>query len=618
MVLNLQEKRFDLSLKAKNYLSSLKGECYIISVSGNPLVGKSSLLNLLLSLFTHSNTDAFRASDGKIPWKEIYRIGNGKKATTEEIDMFCISVEDKNYIFFDIEGDNDPGRRGKGVWIYTNLIQTALGASHIHIYNYNGIPQDTFLSYFESINQIVKQNQLHPEFKTKHVFLKRNHLIPSDSNSFQELEEIKSAFREASDEFSDESLHERLIQGDLDYSSHFLTVPPEHMTDRKALSSCLNSTGFLCESCQGNEFTIILLRIYKDLSGHLNKVTPFKSGKEFLQLLEQIVEINAKQIPFFLDQGYISKIRSERLKKEQIRIQSGLLKAEQLQNEKAISKDVHKIMTDHPNIAQTELIEKFTKTQANLSTKISQIEYIFPELKNFVEAFILDKNATILNEKEKNFLLDIYVYHFSRLTKEILDSFQLYEEAIQAVCTSLEEVRRGIKSGLKEYQDAVFCTKLGSFASIMAFLAARHSASAGREFAGFTSLLRAEGIVGTGLTAMSLMLAKLGWNKMKNKNEEYLNPKKIAGIDKENEDENEMQKIEEFATKVFENFQQRIHALRKFYLRKENRNFLLVQRIEEEMDNKIKGVNLSPESRLNLLEVLEAAQNNVARFKEFL
>jgi len=161
----------------------------------------------------------------------------GKKSTTEGIDMFWVTVRGKNYIFLDIEGDNDPKRKETGVWFYTNLIQTALGVSHIHIYNYNGVPQETFLKYFKSIHTIINQTKLHQEFQTKLLFLKRDHEMQDDQSFPQELEEIRSSFD-----------HKRFAGQGLDYSIHFLPRPPKHVTKRN--SSCLISTGVLCESCE--------------------------------------------------------------------------------------------------------------------------------------------------------------------------------------------------------------------------------------------------------------------------------------------------------------------------------------------------------------------------------
>jgi len=67
-------------------------------------------------------------------------VGDGKRSTTEGIDMYCLSYEDKNVMIMDIEGDNDPNRKDMGVWMYTNFITTAVAISHLHMYNYTGLP----------------------------------------------------------------------------------------------------------------------------------------------------------------------------------------------------------------------------------------------------------------------------------------------------------------------------------------------------------------------------------------------------------------------------------------------------------------------------------------------
>ena len=50
--LDAREKAFYISPSGAKLLSSLKGECFVISVSGSPMLGKSTLLNMLISLVT--------------------------------------------------------------------------------------------------------------------------------------------------------------------------------------------------------------------------------------------------------------------------------------------------------------------------------------------------------------------------------------------------------------------------------------------------------------------------------------------------------------------------------------------------------------------------------------
>jgi len=608
LVLNVKDNHFHLSQSAKEHLATLEGECYIISVSGNPLVGKSSLLNLLLSFFTYYNNDVFQASQGKIPYQDIYTVGDGKKSTTEGIDMYCISTTGKNFIFLDVEGDNDPNRKDTGVWIYTNLIQAAVGVSHIHIYNYNGLPQETFFNYFDSIQKIVKQNKLHSDFETKHVFLKRNHVITTQEELFEELEEYKLYFEE------------RLTRDSLDYSVYLLTNPPQHIIKRKAATSCITATGFLCDNCQGDIFTSILLGIFNELNEHFNKVKPFENGLHFITALEQIVHINARELPFFLDGGHISKIRSNRFRKEQLRIQAGLLEVEQFQMEKSLSKQIQKLMSDHPNLAQVELFENFDKTLTSLTIKISQMTFIMPELSKFVEEYLFDDSASILDVKEKDTLYETYVIHFDRLTKEIISALREYEQIIDAICANLLEIKEDIKVNLKEYMSAAFDAKARSAAVATNFVASGLIGFVAREAAVkvVAGVLVGGGAIGAALTVYTFIQAKKKWDEAKKKNEEALNTRKITGVNNVKEAEEEMKKVEEFVTGLIEDLQNNNKTLKDVCAEEESRNFKLVDKIKDVMDDKINGMNLKLDSRVKLIQGMKVAQNNLERFKQSL
>ena len=146
-----------------------------MSVSGSPLVGKSSMLNLIVSFFARTDSIA-RAKDTEVfKYHNIYEIGDGKKSTTQGIDMFCVTVGGQHLIILDVEGDNDPHRKSMGTWIYTNLILTALSVSHVHVYNYNLLLQQNFLDYFRSIDKIIREKKYHPEFSTHLYILKKDY-----------------------------------------------------------------------------------------------------------------------------------------------------------------------------------------------------------------------------------------------------------------------------------------------------------------------------------------------------------------------------------------------------------------------------------------------------------
>lgn len=108
--------------------------------------------------------------------------------------MYCINLSDKNILIMDIEGDNDPNRKDMGVWMYTNFITTAVALSHAHLYNYTGLPQQSFMDYFRSINKLTKGNKFHADFNTVFCYLKKNHPVYDEDDLEEDLDEISEYF----------------------------------------------------------------------------------------------------------------------------------------------------------------------------------------------------------------------------------------------------------------------------------------------------------------------------------------------------------------------------------------------------------------------------------------
>jgi len=71
MTFNPREKTFCMPETTKSLLESFEKPCYVLSVSGNPLVGKSTILNLLISYLTYQSNDSLMYSDagGLIPYQ---------------------------------------------------------------------------------------------------------------------------------------------------------------------------------------------------------------------------------------------------------------------------------------------------------------------------------------------------------------------------------------------------------------------------------------------------------------------------------------------------------------------------------------------------------------------
>jgi len=580
LVLNLElgRERFHLSRGAKNYLESLQGKCYVISVSGSPMLGKSTLLNLLLSLFD------WDALQGEISYQDIYQIGDKIESTTEGIDMYCLTKNGKNFIFLDIEGDNDPDRGETGTWIHTNLIQTAAGISHVHLYNYLNTPQHNFLKYFETITRVVRQNDIHEDFETKFTFLRRD--FSDETLLAQALEN------------SSNKIEKVLKPNSIDYSLHFLPEPPQHVTKKKSQTSCIALTGGLCQDCQGHLFTSGVLGIRDELKRRMSQVTPFQNGHHFCRALEQLLEINRREIPFFLDRGCISEIRLKRIEKEQIRISAGLAKVGRYQVQYSLYEEVLRIMNDHPRLtnsqnsensnesgklasiqlnlneigslansqqsensnevmtlANNQLIKDFSETGKDLEIKVSQLEYMVGELSRFIDQYLLDEKASILNETEKKALWEAYVGHFDRILKEVLALFKNYSGMIDLVCENLLNIQMHTIANLKEYLAAASETRNRTMTIGVELLSSGLLGFLGREVAGraIAALFVGGGVVGGVVTAFFFFQAWQRLREAMRKNEETLNLKKIDGIKDVKDAKEEMKKMEEFVTGLINN-----------------------------------------------------------------
>mmetsp|Transcript_35151 Transcript_35151/g.31642 ORF Transcript_35151/g.31642 Transcript_35151/m.31642 type:complete len:140 (+) Transcript_35151:167-586(+) len=135
---NPKTKEFSLSQSVRELLENLEGETFLVSVCGNPVTGKSTLLNFISSMFNRGENE----KKTELKYKAYFEVGKGLISTTQGIDFLVIKQENnKNIIIMDLEGDNDPARSGAGVWFFTNLISIVSGVSHINLYNYNRIPQ---------------------------------------------------------------------------------------------------------------------------------------------------------------------------------------------------------------------------------------------------------------------------------------------------------------------------------------------------------------------------------------------------------------------------------------------------------------------------------------------
>jgi len=608
LTLDLKNNVFHLSKTAKEFLSSLQGEVYVISVSGNPLVGKSSFLNLLISLLTFHYNDNPELMDSQIAYRDIYTVGDGKKSTTEGIEMYCITASNRNFILMDVEGDNDPNKKQTGVWIYSNLIMTALAVSHIHIYNYNGLPQESYFSYFESINKLVRQNNIHSDFLTEHIFLKRDHPFSSTEELKQELTEYQ--------EYFDEKLSH---SNGLKYSLQMLNDPPLHIKKKNDKASCIKTTGFICKDCQESLFMKTLLDMFKQITDSIDRNYSYNSSQELISNFEQIIKINEKELPYYVDMGHITEIRSSKFNKDNQRIQKGLVQIQQSQIDKTLSRQIQKIFNDHPKLAeQNEWVTAFNQSLMKITIEISQMEFLMPELSKFVEECLLDESFPILAKGEKDLLLETYTLPLQRINKNILDCFQVYEKILTELAVKLGEIREEILEELKKYSTASYDVTARSIALSANFLSTSFLGFVGQEvgikiFAGF---LAGGGAIGVALTVISFINAKRKWDEASKRNKEILDADKIPGVGNIRELVDGMQNLQEFIRLRINDLEESNAKLKEVCQQEAIQNNYLANRIEAVIDKKLNNEAVGEDDREALIKYMQITQSNLEKFKQ--
>lgn len=77
-----------------------------------------------------------------------------------------------------------------------------------------------------------------------------------------------------------------------------------------------------------------------------------------------------------------------------------------------------------------------------------------------------------------------------------------------------------------------------------------------------------------------------------------------------------MQVVEEFVTNMIEELKEKNRTLKDVCGEEKSRNYTLIQKMEECIDNKIKGEEIKMDEVVKLIQSMKVAQNNLERFKQ--
>jgi len=608
--LNLNEKCMSITKVTEKFLSTLTGKCYVVSVSGGTISGKSSLLNLILSILSDhvEGGQLDGSSDSIVLYTNIFQVGDGKRRTTDGLDFFCLRSGDQNVLFIDVEGDNDPVRKDMGTWLYSHLITTALAISHVHLYNYKGTVQQSFLQYFDSIGKLITQSKLHTNFFPKICFIKRDHSAEDETELRVDQDEVASVLKE---EFNNES--------NLEYTVNLLPIPPNDLINKRLKTSCIHQRGEICKNCQEDLFLKSLVEFSLNLLKNLNTVPAYESGQELLDLIQKVLDVNKKNLPFVADAGFIAKIRAAKLNQEMLRINDGMLKAQGYTLDVDFCKQVKKLVTEQSGIIESELVDSYEKVVQQLLTKLSQTDYLLLELSRFLEESLIDSSFSVLNEEERTQVLKIYVYPFQNTMAETLEAFKEYQKLLTSVVEKLAPVKNDIETNVKEYVIGKSDCQALSVASSSSFFVSFVISNLAREvfFKVFAGCLVGSG---AGIAIVSIIcfirLSKK-FNQNKKESEKKVNLKTVPDIKKSFEQEDELKRIVQYFTNIIKDIGENNTLLAEILEEgKVPSESFLVEEIEKALEKKLKGESLTQDD-INQLKIhFDSVNSKICKLKD--
>lgn len=428
---NPNTKDFNLSQNARDMFSSLEGSIYIVSISGNPLLGKSTLLNLLISCWGRQGME--------ITYRACYEVGKGLTSTTQGLNFHLFSTgNNSHYLVIDIEGDNDPARKGEGVWFYTNLISLAIGISHSHIYNYERLPQQSFIDYFLSCKQQEKQRQIHPNFETLFYFVKRNYTYTSENFYVQDVVNHRQDFELDFPEL----FHNNCV--------FLIPQPPEHVSNPKCPNPCIGENKKLCKKCIETNFMQNVIDLANRLYVGFSKTKPYKGGEEVLRAISLMLKINKEELPFSDDLDHLTKLRQAKLQSDYDLISQAMLKIEPEEKHKHLFVPVDDLPVANLQHDEINTMKSVDQIRKLIAIKYIHAEFLLPILRDFVEQKLLDDSYIIYNDTEKNILRETHISFLDQNLTEMAQHFENYEIYFRVLMRYFEELE---KEAVKTFGD---------------------------------------------------------------------------------------------------------------------------------------------------------------------
>ena len=419
-------------------LKSLK-KCIVVSISGKSGLGKSTTLNMLLSIL--SQYDHIRDEEYEFKFYEVFKVGDGAHGTTDGLDLTIVRLdEERSFLLVDLQGSNDKRSGEQWKFLYFSLFYILFLISDIHFFLYEGNLEEISQS---ELNGIIKEKEKSKEVKTcpeeLKVWNKQTELITLRKNTQKKLtgERLKKMIEEHKKKALD-------VYGSNYYKNNTFFIRQNDHFDTIDEEICINK-GEICGECREKECFQTLIEIADYLHKNLMKDTE-KGGFVSHQGEKILSELH-----------YIFKEVQER--RYMICFQSGNLIEEYLNHAKwCYQLKCEKIKKyDFVVIFNKVFGEKFfldnksdedrLKTINKLAKNFGLIYLNALEFSKFLETNLEEHGNNILQIPEAEFIKNTFIAKFEECHRKFIKHFKPYLDSKSFTRTDFS---KAIKNRLKE------------------------------------------------------------------------------------------------------------------------------------------------------------------------
>lgn len=416
----------------------------VVSVSGKSGVGKSTSMNLIVSILTQY--DIITKPDQEMKYNEIFKVGDGMHGTTDGLDFNIVRINDQNnIIIIDLQGNNDKRMGKQWKFLYFSLFYTVFLISDFHFYFYDGNLEDIEQSELKSVISEKERtrisNRENQEFK---VWSRTTELILVKKFDKKGLKgpKLQSMLKEHSAK-AGQVYDNKYFNG-----KTFFCRQNEHF-DSLEEDICLNE-GKICSKCQNSDCFKTLLEVSEYLKVGNNQMET-RTGHGILEDLHYILkEVHERRYLICMQVG--KDLIEEYLSHAAWCYQ---LKSEKIEKYDFVS--VFKKLFGNDFFINDPMDENRLQQIDKLARNFGQIYLISIEFRKFIENNLDEHGNNILKKQEVEFLFKIFLAKYDDYYKDFIYLLKFY---LESNGFSKQDFSKTIKNKLKEIYTNIKAQKI--------------------------------------------------------------------------------------------------------------------------------------------------------------